>query len=286
MGANGQAVFTTSSIGPGVHGITASYSGDTTFLPSTSSQILVTIDDLLINRVRQQQHHHPARHHGALYPAGFAGGCERVPVHGELCGQWSACGGKCHILSCNPSARRQNNQYHYDGHDLRDCLEHATAISIRAPAPCPGASASPLRSESSAKAVAADSPIPGSGAAGSAQPDSGRGTKRVFGCWAFRGAESSLLHHRYSHRRNTSALNQGAPCDRVIEVRRAAWEKVCIDLWPCYLWERCWDFNAPGLHGQVVPGGRDFSLPRAEVSLRYSPPPSQLPAGPMRVAFS
>lgn len=51
MGANGQAVFTTSSIGPGVHGITASYSGDTTFLPSTSSQILVTIDDLLINRV-------------------------------------------------------------------------------------------------------------------------------------------------------------------------------------------------------------------------------------------
>jgi hypothetical protein len=51
MGANGQAVFSTSSIGPGVHNITASYSGDTTFLASSSSQITVTIDELLINRV-------------------------------------------------------------------------------------------------------------------------------------------------------------------------------------------------------------------------------------------
>jgi hypothetical protein len=38
--------------------------------------------------------------------------------------------------------------------------------------------------------------------------------------------------------------------------------------------------NAPSLHGQVAPGGRDFSLPRAEVSLAYSgtetnAPPSQ-----------
>jgi outer membrane immunogenic protein len=29
-------------------------------------------------------------------------------------------------------------------------------------------------------------------------------------------------------------------------------------------------FSAPGLHGQVAPAGRDFSLPRAEVSLAYS----------------
>jgi hypothetical protein len=29
--------------------------------------------------------------------------------------------------------------------------------------------------------------------------------------------------------------------------------------------------SAPSLHGQVAPGGRDFSLPRAEVSLSYSP---------------
>jgi len=29
--------------------------------------------------------------------------------------------------------------------------------------------------------------------------------------------------------------------------------------------------NAPGLHAQVTPAGRDFSLPRAEVSLAYSP---------------
>lgn len=28
--------------------------------------------------------------------------------------------------------------------------------------------------------------------------------------------------------------------------------------------------NVPSLHGQVAPGGRDFSLPRAEVSLAYS----------------
>jgi outer membrane immunogenic protein len=39
-------------------------------------------------------------------------------------------------------------------------------------------------------------------------------------------------------------------------------------------------FHAPGLHGQVLPQGRDFSLPRAEVSLAYSAtelnaPPSQ-----------
>jgi hypothetical protein len=34
----------------------------------------------------------------------------------------------------------------------------------------------------------------------------------------------------------------------------------------------------PGLHGQVAPGGRDFSLPRAEVSLTYSP--TEANAGP------
>jgi outer membrane immunogenic protein len=36
--------------------------------------------------------------------------------------------------------------------------------------------------------------------------------------------------------------------------------------------------NAPGLHGQVAPSGRDFSLPRAEVSLAYSP--TEANAGP------
>ena len=35
---------------------------------------------------------------------------------------------------------------------------------------------------------------------------------------------------------------------------------------------------APGLHGQIAPGGRDFSLPRAEVSLAYSP--TEANAGP------
>jgi Bacterial Ig-like domain (group 3)/FG-GAP-like repeat len=51
MGANGQAVFTTATIGPGVHVISASYTGDATFLPSNSNQVTEQIDDLLINRV-------------------------------------------------------------------------------------------------------------------------------------------------------------------------------------------------------------------------------------------
>jgi len=51
MGANGQAVFTTSSIAWGTHVITASYSGDPTFLPGSSNQVSVTICDLMIARV-------------------------------------------------------------------------------------------------------------------------------------------------------------------------------------------------------------------------------------------
>jgi hypothetical protein len=51
MSANGQAVLTVSSIGPGVHSITASYGGDPSFLPSTSNAVSVTIDELLISRV-------------------------------------------------------------------------------------------------------------------------------------------------------------------------------------------------------------------------------------------
>ena len=51
MGANGQAVFITTAIGPGTHVISASYGGDATFLPSNSNQITEQIDDLLINRV-------------------------------------------------------------------------------------------------------------------------------------------------------------------------------------------------------------------------------------------
>ena len=36
--------------------------------------------------------------------------------------------------------------------------------------------------------------------------------------------------------------------------------------------------SASSLHGQVVAAGRDFSLPRAEVSLAYSP--TEVNAGP------
>jgi hypothetical protein len=38
-------------------------------------------------------------------------------------------------------------------------------------------------------------------------------------------------------------------------------------------------FSAPNLLGQVAPGGRDFSLPRAEVSLAYSPTEANAPPG-------
>lgn len=37
--------------------------------------------------------------------------------------------------------------------------------------------------------------------------------------------------------------------------------------------------SASSLHGQVVPGGRDFSLPRAEVSFAYSPTEVNAPPG-------
>jgi hypothetical protein len=51
MGANGQAVLTISTIGPGVHSISASYGGDPGFLSSASNAVTVTIDELRITRV-------------------------------------------------------------------------------------------------------------------------------------------------------------------------------------------------------------------------------------------
>jgi Bacterial Ig-like domain (group 3)/FG-GAP-like repeat len=51
MGANGQAVFTTTAIGPGHHIIIASYSGDPSYLASTANTVAVQIDELRILRV-------------------------------------------------------------------------------------------------------------------------------------------------------------------------------------------------------------------------------------------
>jgi Bacterial Ig-like domain (group 3)/FG-GAP-like repeat len=51
IGANGQAVLTVTTIGPGVHSITASYSGDPVFPASSSNAVSVTIDELRILRV-------------------------------------------------------------------------------------------------------------------------------------------------------------------------------------------------------------------------------------------
>jgi len=44
-------------------------------------------------------------------------------------------------------------------------------------------------------------------------------------------------------------------------------------------------FNLPQLHGQTLPGGRDFSLPRAEVSLAYSPTAANAPPGQCNCFF-
>jgi Bacterial Ig-like domain (group 3)/FG-GAP-like repeat len=51
VGLNGQAVLTISSMGPGIHSITASYGGDTIFPPSTSNAVSVKIDELRLLRV-------------------------------------------------------------------------------------------------------------------------------------------------------------------------------------------------------------------------------------------
>ena len=51
IGANGQTVLTVTTLGPGVHSITASYSGDPIFPASSSNAVSVTIDELRILRV-------------------------------------------------------------------------------------------------------------------------------------------------------------------------------------------------------------------------------------------
>jgi Bacterial Ig-like domain (group 3)/FG-GAP-like repeat len=51
VGLNGQAVLTISSMGPGIHSITASYGGDTIFPPSSSNAVSVKIDELRLLRV-------------------------------------------------------------------------------------------------------------------------------------------------------------------------------------------------------------------------------------------
>jgi hypothetical protein len=51
IGPNGQAVLTVTSIGPGVHSVTASYAGVPGFLPSNSNAVSVKIDELRLLRV-------------------------------------------------------------------------------------------------------------------------------------------------------------------------------------------------------------------------------------------
>lgn len=51
ISATGQAAFTTSSLGPGVHVITATFSGDVIFQPITSNQLSITISELRVTRL-------------------------------------------------------------------------------------------------------------------------------------------------------------------------------------------------------------------------------------------
>jgi hypothetical protein len=51
LNGSGQAVFTTSSLGDGVHSITATYGGDPSYLSTTSNAVSVTISDLQVTRL-------------------------------------------------------------------------------------------------------------------------------------------------------------------------------------------------------------------------------------------
>jgi hypothetical protein len=51
LNASGQAVYTTASLGDGVHSITATYGGDPSYLATTSNAVSVTISDLQVTRL-------------------------------------------------------------------------------------------------------------------------------------------------------------------------------------------------------------------------------------------
>ena len=241
MGANGQAVYTTTSIGPGTHFITASYGGDPTFLPSSANAITVTIDELRILRVGNNNttilpgttvvytlQVMPQVVDTFLYNVSFAASGLPAGATATFSPVTLPAGGKTTNITMTVET-------------AGTCLEHATNVTLRASVARPRAFASPVGDESNAQASATDSPISGSGVACSAQPGRGRGPERVLGCGPFRGAKSSLLDHGHRYRRNSSALNPGATCDSVGRV----WEKVCIDLQPYCLWERCWESTRP-----------------------------------------
>ena len=230
MGANGQAVFTTTAIGPGHHIIIASYSGDPSYLASTANTVPVQIDELRILRVGNNNTNilpgttvvytiqvEPQVATTFLYNVNFA--ASGLPAGATATFDPATLGG-----------RRQNPKHQDDGDHRKYCVEHTTGAPVPPRAACPGTSASPHWSTQRAQAVAEDSPIPGSRAAGRDKPDCGRRVERVLRCGALRRAESSLHHHGDRYRRNSTAHSDGAPCDLLNGVRGAVSEKVCIDL--------------------------------------------------------
>ena len=129
IGANGQAVLSVTTIGPGVHSITASYSGDPIF-PASNSNANNGPDRRITHPSRgQQQHQHPARHHGRVHAPGDAAGRECIPVHGKLYRNWSACGRNRQLLSRDPGSRQQDGEHHHDGRYGRDRLERAFPVT-------------------------------------------------------------------------------------------------------------------------------------------------------------
>ena len=165
MGANGQAVFTTTAIGPGHHIIIASYGGDATYLASTANTVTEQIDELRILRVGNNNTNIlPGTTVVYTIQVDAASG-HHLPVQRELCGKWTACGSNRHASIRRPWRPAAKAKTHDDGDHRKHCVEHATAVPLPRAAACAGTFAS-LFGTQRAQAVAEDSPIPGSGAAG------------------------------------------------------------------------------------------------------------------------
>ena len=193
IGANGQAVLTVSFIAAGVHSITASYSGNAIFPASSSNAVSITIDDLSIVRVGNNNTTivpgttvaytlkvMPQAANTFLYTVGFV--ASGLPA------------GATYTFSpanLAPGATTSN---------ITMIVETATAasnlitLSLWAPADRPGVSASSLRRECITKAHAKNFPIAGCDA--------------VRGGRSRRGREPGwMLRVRGSSRRETSLIS-------------------------------------------------------------------------------
>ena len=222
MGANGQAVLTISTIGPGVHSITASYAGSPGFIASASNAVTVTIDELRITRV--------GNNNTTILPGTTVVYTLKVEpqvvtaflYNVDFTTSGLPAGSHRDFLTRSAPGGWLNDEHHHDTEDSGHCDKRAAAVPLRAPSNRTGTFASSLRDLRGAAAIATASPLPCRRSVCRAQSGSSDGTERVFGCGPLRGAKGSLLYYRYGHRRNGSAHSRGAPCDPVGGVRHAA----------------------------------------------------------------